>query len=504
MKEASLVLSVDIGSTAVKVIAMNENGEIAASASGHYPTDSPNPGWVEQDPACWWMAAAAAIRVCLEKIGSQAISGVSFSGHMSAPVLLGADGKPVMPAILIADARSCEETVWLRAEYRETFLRMTGNEPIDAFTVSKLLWIKNNRPEALRRAHTLLFPKDYVRYRMTGSLCSDPTDAGNSLLFDPLNGKWDLDLIDELGLPVHIFPLLQASSGLAGYVTGEAAAETGLPAGVPVVTGAADMACSQLGTGAVKPGTLAVTLSTSAQVVMRMDSMPPQAAGKMTVHPSAIPGTLYGMGSVFTGGLGVNWAYRLLSGKSRLEGADYEKLNELSEGMRDFAPGCSGLLFLPFLVGSGTPYFDASDRATWIGLTTGQSPEMLLHSVMEGIAYNIRESMEVLEEAGYAVTGVHLGGGGSRNPVWSAMIGDVLGHSIALLNNRDASAAGAAMLAGVGIGMFETEESASRKLVQTAEPIPHSVLRHQAYHRLYSRYRKAYKALNELYRDEVL
>jgi len=497
-----LVMSIDIGSTAVKVIAISPEGKLVASASGRYPTNSPQPGWVEQNPKDWWTATSAAVRECVMRAGAGDIRAVSFSGHMSAPVLLDRDGGSVLPSILIGDARSAEETKFLRESYRDVFVSLTGNEPVDAFTVSKLLWIKRHHPEALNRAAVLLFPKDYIRYKLTGTLATDPTDAGNSLLFDAVKSDWAFGLIGELGLAPALFPPIRDSHAVVGGVGDEAAALTGLRPGTPVVTGAADMACSQLGTSAVRPGTLAVTLSTSAQVVMRVEAVSPAAAGRITFHPSAVPGTLYAMGSIFTGGLGIDWAYRLMTGKEKLDASDFEAIGGLSERMEDMQPGSGGLMFLPFLIGSGSPYFDSRDRASWLGLSTGQKPELLLHSVMEGVAYNIRESMALFEAEGHAIDTVHLGGGGSRNPVWGRMIGDVLGKDISLLSNRDASAVGAAMLAGVGCGLYDSAADAARAIVKTAPPQPHSPDRHRAYDRIYARYLKAYRALNEFYRDE--
>ncbi|WP_314000838.1 FGGY family carbohydrate kinase [uncultured Paenibacillus sp.] len=501
MRDKQLLMGIDIGSTAVKVIAMTAEGEVRASATGHYPTSSPRPGWVEQDPESWWSAAAEAIRACMAQTGPAAIGAVSFSGHMSAPVLLDGGGKPVLPSILIADTRSFEETRYLRETYRDEFTALTGNVPVDAFTVSKLLWIKKHHPQALERAAALLFPKDFIRFKLTGHIGTDATDAGNSLLYSAAERRWAAVLIRKLGLAPELFPPVGESHHAVGKVGREAAGLTGLPEGTPVVMGAADMACSQLGTGAAQPGTLAVTLSTSAQVVLRVGSIAPEMAGRVTFHPSAIPHSLYAMGSVFTGGLGVDWGYRMLTGKTRLEAADFDAIGELSERMDGLPLGSGGLLFLPFLMGSGTPYFDSSDRASWLGLSTGQDPALLLHSVMEGVAYNIRESMEVFESAGYSIQRVHLGGGGSRNSVWCRMIGDVLGKDMAVLANRDASAAGAAILAGVGSGVYETAEAAADAVVRTGAALEHSPVRHDAYNGIYRRYRKVYVALNEFYRE---
>lgn len=497
----NLMMGIDLGTTAIKVIVMTPDGQVTVSATGQYPTRTPHPGWVEQNPEDWWEAAVKAIQFCTRSIRPADISAVSFSGHMSAQVLLDDNGKVLLPSILVADARSVEETRMLREGYLKEFVDRTGNEPIDAFTVSKLLWIKRHHPGVLDKAKVFLFPKDFLRYKLTGERGTEPTDAGNSLLFERSTGDWSRDLIDQLGLANGIFAPIRSSSEITGYINREAASVTGLLEGTPVITGAADMACSQLGTGATQAGTLAVTLSTSAQVVLHVDQSSPAAAGQITFHPSAVPGSMYAMGTVFTGGLGVDWGYRLLSGKSNLTTEDFEAIDTLSARMGGIQPGSLGLMFMPFLGGSGTPHFDPRDRASWLGLSTGQPKELLLHSIMEGIAYNIRESMEVFQSLGQAVHKVHLGGGGSRNKVWAKMIGDVLGKEVLLLNNRDASALGAAMLAGVGSGIYATIEEAVSRVVTTSDPKPFSPSRHQAYDRLYQRYLKAYRCLNEFYRE---
>jgi len=501
MRQDGLLMGIDTGTTSAKVIAMSPAGDVCASASVHYSTTSPHPGWVEQEPEVWWNAVVEAIRECLRHVDARSIQGISFSGHMSAPVLLGVDGTSVMPSILIADMRSSEETRFLRMHYMNRMLNLTGNEPLDAFTASKLLWIKNFRPEALQQASVILFPKDYIRYKLSDRLGTDPTDAGNSLLFDREHLSWDMELIGELGLPERLFPPILLSDSVAGQVSMQAARLTGLAEGTPIITGGADMACSQLGTGAATKGKLAVTLSTSAQVVLRVNSTDDHGRGRVTYHPSAIPGTLYAMGTVFTGGLGMEWGYKLLTGKTRMEAEDYNALNALYQDDNQIPPGSGGLLFFPFLTGSGTPYFDSCDRASWLGLSTGQSPAWLLHSVMEGVAYNIRESMEVYQEAGYEINAVHLGGGGSRNSIWMRMIGDILGKDIVALENRDASAAGAAILAGVGAKIYKSAESAAASIVRTGVPYSFSPDRHATYNKLYGRYRKMYQALNEYYSE---
>jgi len=501
MRQDALLMGIDVGSTAAKVIAMTAAGDIRGSASSHYGADSPRPGWVEQRPEAWWDAVVQAVKSCLEQVPASGVEAVSLSGHMSAPVLIDGDGVPVLPSILIADIRSGEETRLLRERYMNRMLELSGNEPVDAFAASKLLWIAKHRPEAMRRAETLLFPKDYVRYMLTGAAGTEPTDAGNSLLYDRGTGAWATGLIGELGLPASLFPPLLASGGLAGSVSAEAARLTGLKAGTPVYAGGADMACSQLGTGAVKEGTFAVTLSTSGQAVLRVNEVEAAAKGRVTFHPSAVPGGLYAMGSVFTGGLGVDWGYRTLRGKARLEASDFETLNAMSEEMDRVPPGSGGLMFLPFLTGSGSPHFDSRDRASWLGLSTGQSEAAMLRSIMEGVAYNIRECMDVFTDGGHEIRRVHLGGGGSRNPVWRQMIADVLGKDVALLESRDASAVGAAILAGVGAGAYASAEAGADAVVRIGDPMRYCTERHERYQKLYAQYRKVYGALNAFYRE---
>ncbi|MBY9079915.1 hypothetical protein KIH86_09965 [Paenibacillus sp. HN-1] len=502
MAEERLLLGIDIGSTAVKAILMTAEGVIAASASALTETLTPRPGWVMQDPDIWRTAAVRAVRECLAAAGGREIAALSFSGHMSAAVLLDEDNRPVMPSILIADGRSSEETAYLRSQFGARMKAMTGNEPIDAFAASKLLWIKRHHPEELERTRAILFPKDYVRLLFTESIATDYTDAGNSLLFDPRRKAWDTELIAELGLSPGCFPVLHASADVAGRVGAEASRLTGIPEGTPVIAGGADMACSQLGTGAVELDVLAITLSTSAQVVRSVGELPGESPGGVTYHPSALPDTMYAMGSIFTGGLGVDWGYRLLTGKKTMGEDDYAQLSAWSEKMEGIPPGSGGLLFLPFLGGSGTPYFDPRDRASWLGLSTGQDESVLLHSIMEGVAYNIRESMEMFESAGGEIRRIQLGGGGSRNAVWCQMLADVLGKDVQVLRTRDAAAVGAALLAGAGAGCFRSLKEAAKKLADGDRTLQPSASRHEAYNGLYERYRRIYPALNAYYRGD--
>ncbi|WKA55494.1 xylulokinase [Planococcus shixiaomingii] len=497
MENEPLIMAIDIGTTSVKCLIIDEQGLTINTASKGYPISSPYPNWLEQNPEDWWTAAAQTIMKCSKELNLEQVAVVSLSGHMSAPVLIGQEGKPLMPSILIADTRTSKQTAYLRSHFLNKFTTSTGNEPLDAFTASKLLWVKEEYPEVLKKATNFFFPKDYIRYKLTNKIGTDPTDAGNSLLFDLAGEDWNWEMINELGLPVSLFPELFGTASVFGQVTEEAARQTGMKAGTPVVTGGADMACSQAGTGATKHGTMAITLSTSGQIVMGVSKPEANGIGKVTYHPGAAAGSVYAMGSVFAGGLGVEWAYKLLNNKRSMDASDYEELARLTEEMKKYPVGSNGLLFLPFLVGSGSPHFNAKDRASWIGLTLNQDKALLLRSVLEGITYNIVENVNLIKGMGTEIEKVFLGAGGSRNPVWCKMIADALGMDVSVLANRDGSALGAAIIGGVGIGMFSSIEEAVEKLVKSETTISFDVENHLQYKKFFARYQNIYQALNE-------
>lgn len=493
------VMAVDIGTTSVKVIVMNQSGDIIVTDSHGYSISSCNPDWVEQNPEDWWQASQKAIKTCVEHISTNDIVAISLSGHMSAPVFMNSGGTPIYPSILISDTRSKAQTDYLNRYYYDDFVERTGNKPIDAFTVSKLLWIKENLPQLFGNSAIFVFPKDYIRYKLTNKFGTEPTDAGNSLLYDPFLKDWNWELIQELGLPTHIFPELYDSLSIFGGVSKQAAKLTGLREGIPVVTGGADMACSQLGTGAIDDETMAITLSTSGQVVIRVPTFHEKGIGKVTFHNSVLKDTFYTMGTLFTGGLGVEWAYKLLHNKDVMSKTDYQNLTLLTSEMKDYNPGSNGLLFLPFLVGSATPYYDPHDRAALIGLGLNQKKSLILHSVLEGISYNILENVNAIKDMGIHVETVHIGAGGSRNKIWCQMIADIIGCDIVPLVNRDASSLGAAIIAGVGVGLFSSIEEAVQSIVKGKELLTYDEDKNKTYQTLFESYQAIYQSVNRYF-----
>lgn len=494
-----LLMSIDIGTTSTKCLVINKEGDVKALSSQAYSIINKRKNWLEQNPLDWWRAVRIAIKECLELVSAKNISGISFSGQMSAPVLINEKGKPVCSSILISDTRSSKQSKFLHEYYLNEIINITGNKPIDAFTASKLLWIKENEIDTMNESTAFMFSKDFIRYKLTNKIGVDPTDAGNSLLYDASNKKWNWDLMDNLCLPRHIFPNIYDSCNLFGGVSEKAAIETGLLEGTPVITGAADMACSQIGSGAIHEGVLSITLSTSGQIVSKIQSIQECGIGKVTFHNSVLNDSLYTMGTLFTGGLGVEWGYKLLHNKTNMTPEDYEELDTLTREMAQYSPGSNGLMFLPFLVGSATPYFDSMDKGAWIGLELNQSKSLMLHSILEGISFNIKESVKLIKEMGLSIDIIHIGAGGSKNEVWCRIIADMLGADVLQLENRDCSALGAAIIAGVGIGLYESIESGVQLIVKEKRRIQFDESNKKKYNKLFKEYTYLYKSVNQYY-----
>jgi xylulokinase len=448
-----LLLGLDLGTSSAKALLLDAGGAVVGEGGAGYAVVSARPGWAETDPAEWWRAAALAVR---RAVGSRSagVAAVGLSGQMHGLVLADADARPLRPAALWPDVRAeAEAEEWRRLP--ETLLDALANPVVPGMAGPLLHWLARHERSALAAARWALPPKDWLRLRLTGVAASEPSDASATLLYDLGADGWAGELVAALGLPARLLPPIVASAGAAGRLTAEAAAHLGLPA-VPVAAGAADTAAAALGTGLLDPGPLQLTVGTGAQLVVPLDR--PAADPRRVTHlyRAAAPDRWYAMAAVQNAGLAMEWVLRTL-------GATWD---EAHVALESTGPGAAGVTFLPHLTGERTPFLDPHLTGAWRGLRLHHGRPHLLRAALEGVAFSIRLAAEALAGAGHDTSAPRLAGGGSRHPAWRQLLADVLGRPLAAVPTPDASARGAALLAGVAAGVFAN----ARATVSLAEP----------------------------------
>jgi xylulokinase len=443
---AKFSLGIDLGTTSVKVLALDARGDVIAVASSHHGLDNSLDG-VQADPEVWWRSLLAALGDLDADLAS--VGTIGFSGNMSSVVLVDAMLAPVAPALLLADIRGSEQLDRLDADVRSRLVRGSGNEPQAVFSLSSLLWWAATDVATLDRATAWLSAKDFLRARLTGVVATDPTDAYNSLLVDA--GSWDDALIGDLGLPHRLFPPLIDSGARAGSVTDVASDLTGLPVGTAVATGAGDVAAALAGMGGLPSTSLAVSLGTSATLTAGLGPVGarPRFAPEtgLTIHPAA-DGSWFALGSLLTGGLALNWL-RSLAGPAPIAAASAVP----SAGDR--------LVFLPYLAGTGSPDFIGAATGTILGITPSTTPEQLVGALLEAIAFDIAGLVDSL---GTAYERIVISGGGGRVAAWPVVFSNVLGLPVDVLDEPDLSAVGAAVLGWRALGI-QVEPRAGRREV---------------------------------------
>jgi xylulokinase len=476
---------------------MDEEANILNVTSVPYPSYNPNPGWVQQNPENWVEAAAQAVHKSLACTGGEEIGIISLSGHMSGLVLVDREGTPLYPCITLGDSRSAGQSERLRQQAGTMIYASTGNPAIDAFLLPKLLWVKENLPEIYRQTQYVLFPKDYLRYRLTGRFAVDLTDAGNSLFFDVEKACWNESLLTALDLRCEILPDLLKPYDIAGSIISNAASLFGISEGIPVAAGAADMAAEAVGYGINEPGEIATTVGTCATILTVVPKIGSIGRDQITFHPHVVPGKVYALGSHFSGGMSLNWFSGIVSGDSSK--ADYALIQSLAQGAVNIAPGSEGLLYLPFLSGSGTPYFDPFARGAFLGLSTSTKRETMFHAILEGISYNFRESLQIFEAMGISIDSIRVGGGGMNISLWPSILADVFGHPVDVIQISDASTVGAAIIGGYAAGIFSDLVTPAQKIIGNKRIVLPDEKNVLLYERLFTLYQQSYQSLKPIF-----
>jgi xylulokinase len=455
------LIGLDVGTSGVKAIALSEDGAVVASAEEGYPLSTPHPGWSEQDPQDWWRAA----EMCLAKLPDGPIG---LSGQMHGLVALDANEHVLRPAILWNDQRTAAECAEIEGRVGlERLIALTGNRALTGFTAPKLLWLRNNEPDVFAQIAHVLLPKDYVRLKLTGEHAIDVADASGTLLFDVANRRWSDEVCAALDLPLGWLPPSHESTEIAG---------------------AGDQAAAALGLGIVAPGAVSVVLGTSGVVFSALPAYAPDPEARVHVFCHAVPGTWHAMGVMLSAAGSAAWLRETLGGE----------LAALESAAARWAPGTEGLLFAPYLAGERTPHADPNARGAFTGLSLRHDRGALWRAMMEGVAYGLRDSLELLRDLGVRPDTGRVSGGGARSELWLRIAASVLDLPLERTESEEGSAYGAALLAGVREGVFADPADAAARCVrvtETIEPDPEWV---EAYAHGYERFRSLYPALRPL------
>lgn len=494
----ALLLGIDIGTSSVKgVLFDTETSRVAAVGQREYPIHKPAPDRAEQDPEDWWRATVDVVRQVTTAAGRTDVAAIGLCGQMHGFAMVDEKKQSIHPAIIWADQRSAAEVEALIGMLgAERYTQIAGTLPATGFMAATLLWLKRHEPALLDRIRTVLLPKDYMRLKLTGELGSDPSDAAATGLFDITARGWSAEIIGAAGLPSGIFPAILDSQAVAGELTTSAAAELGLRAGIPVAVGSADQPAQGIGNGIIAPGKAAISVSSGGQVVTpivpRVGAQIPTDA-RLHVFNHALPGMWYILGAILSAGLSLRWL-RGVNGLEAMGGAAYAQFSAEAETV---TAGANGLIFLPYLTGERTPLMDAKARGGYIGLTAYHERGHLARAVMEGVAFALRQALEISVGLGGQVESVVATGGGMESAVWRQILADVLDLPLQKTLMSEQTGTGAALLAGVGVGVYGSFEEAGRLMQHYGAPTTPNAANRAVYDTLYAEFTGLYPKLRE-------
>lgn len=491
-----MLIGIDLGTSSVRAAVVDEGGRIQGLGQQEYPIETPRPGWAEQDPEQWWRATCLACREAIVRAAAEPsdIAAISFSGQMHGTVLVDAAGRALGKSIIWADGRSGALAGRLnQALGEERLAELAGNRVAPGFMAATLGWLGEQEPAELARARWALLPKDYLRLRLGGDPASEPSDASATLLFDVRRGAWSGELTQAVGVDGALLPPLARSTDVVGRLSAAAGAELGLLAGVPLVAGAGDQAAQAVGNGVMVSSVASCTIGTGGQVLQPLDA--PHADPQLRVHCfcHALPNTWFLMAATLSAGLSLRWWRDTLGLPA--EGG-YEALDREAERA---GIGAGGLLFLPYLLGERTPHMDSGARGAFVGLGLEHSRGHLARAVMEGVALSLRQGLDIMASLTLPPDGLVASGGGAKSRLWRQIQADVLGKPLRTVRGAERAVVGAAMLAGLGVGVYADFDQAREACVHYGDTVTPDRDRVAAYNRLLKVYEHLYPALLPVY-----
>jgi xylulokinase len=492
------LLGLDIGTSGVKALLVSPEGKIISSKTVPYPLATPHSGWAEQSPYDWWEATVKVLRETISNIpiDSSEIKGISLSGQMHSSVFLNEKMEVIRPAILWSDTRTsdqCKE-IYTKTGGLDQLIHYVSNPALEGFTAPKILWLKENEPENYKKVKYILLPKDYIRYRLTNELFTEVSDAAGTLLFNVLKKRWSTSLLEKLEIDKNLLPPVLNSFDLAGRITKNIADQIGLKFGTPVVAGGADNACGAVGSGITEEGRVMVSIGSSGVVLAQTNNPQADQEGRIHLFNHACPHSWYMMGVTLSAGISYEWLEKKLF-NHRLS---YAKLDQLAGEVR---PGSEGLIFLPYLYGERTPHTDANARGVYFGISGKHDQRHFIRSVLEGVTFALKDSLELIKDKGVKIKEIRAIGGGAKSRIWQQILADILGKEINLLNVEEGPAFGAALIAGVGVGVYDSFAEVVNRIIKVKKTIVPGIQNAERYNQYYQLYKKLYYSLKDNFKD---
>jgi xylulokinase len=493
------LLGIDVGTGGTRALLIDETGRVLASATAdHAHFTSPQTGWAEQEPRDWWRASCEAVRQVLSVSGtpSSEIACIGFSGQMHGAVLLDDAGEPLRPSLIWCDQRTAAEAAELTQSIgTEQLIAWTCNPALTNFTLTKLLWVRKHEPTLFSKFRTLQLPKDYVRFRLTGEYAMDMADASGTLLLDVANRRWSSEMAKVADIPMSVLPRLFESCDVCGVVSKLGAEATGLKPGTPVVCGAGDQAAGAVGLGVVSPGTVHATIGTSGVVFASTDRPAMDPLGRLHTFCHAVPNRWHVMGVTQAAGFSLRWFRDRFGLLEKTSGDPYDSLAGEAESIPS---GSDGVMWAPYLMGERTPHLDPDARAALVGLAANHERGHVIRAILEGVAFSLKDSFSIFKEMKVPVTKIRLGGGGARSGLWRQIQADVYAQAVEIVEAEEGAAYGAALLAGVGAGVWTSVDEACQRVVRVTARVEPDANSSAVLQRQYLMYRRIYPALNQI------
>ena len=499
-------IGIDIGTTGAKALLMNVNGVVITTSTNEYPMHNPHPLWSEQNPEDWWNATCKSIREVLlnGKVSPVDVNGIGLTGQMHGLVTLDAGGNIVYPCIMWNDQRTaaeCEEITSIVGHKK--LLAVTGNLVLPGFTAPKIIWLRKNKPDVYEKIKKIILPKDYIRYKLTNEFFSDVSDASGTSLLNIRERKWSHEILNKLQIPFEWLPEVVESVSQTGSITQQAATLTGLIEGTSVFAGGGDQAAGAVGSGAVKEGIVSIVLGTSGVVFTHSDNFRIEPEGKLHAFCHSVTGKWHLMGVTLSAAGSLRWYRDTFCYEEKFEA---EKLNKdvyeiLTNKAASVPAGSEGLFFLPYLTGERTPHPDPNARGAFIGLNIRHTKAHLTRSVLEGVAYSLRDCYELISNLGIKADNIVISGGGAKSQLWRSIISDLFNAEISTLTCTEGASYGAAILAAVGSGNFKDVIEACDKILKKESSIQPNVQRIKIYEDYYLIYKELYPQLKNSFKE---